>query len=330
MAGTTRLAVALNGYGLSHRGPEGVEREVLPWHEMLLIAETAEETGYESIFTPEIAAREAFSTLTGFAAATRDILLATGVVPLRARSAPTLAMAAATVQDASDGRFLLGVGSRETIRDTRERVLAVRELLRGGRTEVDGQPVGPIHLPDLDADPAPLYLAALGPRMTELAGEVADGVVLNWCTPERVAEARAQVRRGAERAGRPPSGVTVAVYVRACLGHDEEHALAALGEVAGQYGAMDRYRRQLDAMGLGREAGSAAAAWESGRPTEVPRSLLRALCVWGTREEALDRLAAYKQAGADLVVVYPVPAQEAVSSTMGTILAAAPDPAVEA
>jgi alkanesulfonate monooxygenase SsuD/methylene tetrahydromethanopterin reductase-like flavin-dependent oxidoreductase (luciferase family) len=155
-------------------------------------------------------------------------------------------------------------------------------------------------------------------------------VLLNWCTPDRVAEARAQVRRGAERAGRPPSGVTVAVYVRACLGHDEQHALVALGEVAGQYGAMDRYRRQLEAMSLAREAASAAAAWESGRPREVPRSFLRALCVWGTREEALDRLAVFKEAGADLVVVYPVPAQEAVSSTMGTILAAAPDPAVEA
>src|SRR5918992_1599108 len=233
MAGTMRMAVALNGYGLSHRGPEGVEREVLPWHEMLLIAETAEETGYESIFTPEIAAREAFSTLTGFAAATREILLATGVVPLRARTAPTLAMAAATVQ---------------------------------------GEPVGPIHLPDPDADPAPLYLAALGPRMTELAGEVADGVVLNWCTPERVAEARARVRRGAERVGGAPPGGTVAVYVRACLGHDEEHALAALKEVAGQYGAMDRYRRQLEAMGLGEEATLAGAAWEAGRPAEVPGS----------------------------------------------------------
>src|SRR5918999_1604439 len=330
MAGTMRLAVALNGYGLSHRGPEGIEREVLPWHEMLLIAETAEETGYEAIFTPEIAAREAFATLTGFAAATREILLATGVVPLHTRAASTLAMAAATVQDASDGRFVLGVGSRETIQATRDRVPAVLKLLRGGQAEIGGETVGPIHLPDPEADPPPLYLAALGPLMTELAGEVADGVVLNWCTPERVAEARAQVRRGAERAGRPPSGVTVAVYVRACLGHDEQHALVALGEVAGQYGAMDRYRRQLEAMSLAREAASAAAAWESGRPREVPRSFLRALCVWGTREEALDRLAVFKEAGADLVVVYPVPAQEAVSSTMGTILAAAPDPAVEA
>jgi 2-methylisocitrate lyase-like PEP mutase family enzyme len=62
----------------------------------------------------------------------------------------------------------------------------------------------------------------------------------------------------------------------------------------------------------------------------VPSSLLGAVCVRGTREEALQRLAEYGRAGADLVVVYPVPAQEAVSSTMGTLLAAAPDPAVGA
>src|SRR5918992_2158790 len=99
MAGTMRMAVALNGYGLSHRGPEGVEREVLPWHELLLIAETAEETGYEAIFTPEIRAREAFVTLAGFAAATNEIRLATGVVPMTSRTLDRMAMAAASLQD---------------------------------------------------------------------------------------------------------------------------------------------------------------------------------------------------------------------------------------
>jgi alkanesulfonate monooxygenase SsuD/methylene tetrahydromethanopterin reductase-like flavin-dependent oxidoreductase (luciferase family) len=329
MAGTMRLAVALNGYGMPGRGAHG-EREVLPWHELLLIAETAEETGYEAIFTPEIAAREAFATLTGFAGDTREIHLATGVVPLHTRALTTLVMAAASVQDVSDGRFVLGVGSRDTIESVRKRVRAIRDLLGEGRAEIDGEQLGPIDLPDPEADPVLVYLGALGPRMTELAGEVADGVVLNWCTPERVAQARAQAARGSERADGPPHDFTVAVYVRACLGHDEEHTLAALREAAGQYAAMDRYRRQFVAMGLGEEAARAGAAWEAGRLAEVPDALLQAVCVWGTREEALERLGAYREAGADLVVVYPVPAQEAVSSTMGTVLAAAPDPAVEA
>jgi alkanesulfonate monooxygenase SsuD/methylene tetrahydromethanopterin reductase-like flavin-dependent oxidoreductase (luciferase family) len=320
-----RLAVALNGYGLTHRGPDGIEREVLPWHEIVLLTETAEETGYEAVFTPEIAAREAFATLSGLASATGELRLATGVVPLEARAPATLAMAAVTLQDISDGRFILGVGSREAIRSARDRLRALRELLAGGS---DGD-AGPLDIARPEGVDVPVYLAALGPRMTELAGEAADGVLLNWCTPERVAEARAQVARGAERAGRDPSGVTVCVYVRACLGHEEVHALAALGEAAAQYASMPKYRRQFDAMGLGSEADRAARASTGGPRSGVPVALLRNVCVWGTREEGLGRLEDYHRAGADLVVVYPVPVQEAVSSTMGTLLAAAPNPAVE-
>lgn len=317
-----RLAVALNGYGLTHRGPKGIEREVLPWHEVVLLAETAEETGYEVVFTPEIAAREAIATLSGLASATQEIHLATGVVPLEARAPATLAMAAATLQDISGGRFILGVGSREPTGSARERLRILRRLFEGGG---DGD-AGPLDIAGPDGVDVPVYLAALGPRMTELAGEAADGVVLNWCTPERVAEARRQIGRGAERAGREPSEVTVAVYVRACLGHEEAHAVAVLGEATAQYASMPKYRRQFRAMGLGSEADRAAAA---GPPGQVPAALLKAVCVWGTREEGVARLEDYHRAGADLVVVYPVPAQEAVSSTMGTLLAAAPNPMVE-
>jgi alkanesulfonate monooxygenase SsuD/methylene tetrahydromethanopterin reductase-like flavin-dependent oxidoreductase (luciferase family) len=330
-----RLAVALNSYGLVDRHAGGDVRDVLPWHELLLIAETAEETGYEAIFTPEIRAREAFATLAALADATREVRLASGVVPIHSRAVATMALGAATLQDISDGRFVLGLGSSESVDDTRAYVRAVRELLNDDPATPPGAGGGADDLQPVDLARAgglevPIFLAALGPRMTTLAGEVADGVVLNWCTPERVAAARRQVAEGAGRAGRDPRKVAVAVYVRACLGHDQEHAVAALRDAAGQYAAMDTYRRQFEAMGLGPEAAAAAGAWGAGRPGEVPPALLRACCVWGTREEGLEGLAAYREAGADLVVVYPVPAQEAASSIMGTVLAAAPNPAVEA
>ena len=327
---TMRLAVALNGYGLSLERDGRPVRQVLPWPDLVGIVETAEETGYEAVFTPEIAAREAFSTLAGFAAATTWVGLATGVVRLDRRDVHTTALAASTLEDLSGGRFILGVGSGGPIEETRRSVTGVRAALRGH--EVAG--IGPTGEPlvstlDRPSPDVPLFLAALGPRMTELAGEVADGVLLNWCTPERVALARQEVARGAERAGRDPAGITVAVYVRACLGHDRAHAMAALREAAGLYASMPRYRRQFGSMGLGAEAEAAARPGEGGRWDHVPESLVSAVCVSGSREEAQERLAAFHQAGADLVVVYPVPAQEAVSSIMGTVLAAAPDPAVE-
>src|ERR687892_366821 len=124
----------------------------------------------------------------------------------------------------SAGRAIVGVGSGP------ERRLA---LVAAGLEEL-GRAMG---------DAIPCFLAALGPSMAELAGRVADGVLLNWCPPERVARARGEIASGAEAVGRDPAEVTVAVYVRACLGHDEDHALGALAEAAEMYAGIPAYRR---------------------------------------------------------------------------------------
>jgi alkanesulfonate monooxygenase SsuD/methylene tetrahydromethanopterin reductase-like flavin-dependent oxidoreductase (luciferase family) len=160
--------------------------------------------------------------------------------------------------------------------------------------------------------------------MTELAGEVADAALLNWCTPERVAKARDELSRGAEVAGRDPESVEIAVYVRTCLGHDESHALQVLGAASAEYARFTNYARQFDLMGLGEPAQAAARGDEA-----AELSMARALCVWGSREEAMSRFTEWRDAGADLVIVYPVPVLEVQSSILGTVLAAAPSPAVE-
>lgn len=315
------LAVALNGYGLLR--PDGFGREVLPLADLVHSVHAAERGGYEAMFMPEIAAREAFSTLVGLAAVTERIGLATGVVRIDRRDLRTTALATATAHEAAGGRFILGVGSRLPIEATRAFLADVRLLLEGEAVE---GPDGPEHLDHPPgAGAVPLYLAALGPRMCELAGERADGVVLNWCTPERVARARDEINRGADRGGRDPSAVRIAVYVRTSLEPDQSLAVATLREAASQYAGMPTYRRQFEAMGLGEQATAAARS-----PSEIPDSLLRAVCAWGGRDEAIERLAAYGQAGADLVVVYPVPVLEAASSILATVLGVAPQPAAAA
>jgi alkanesulfonate monooxygenase SsuD/methylene tetrahydromethanopterin reductase-like flavin-dependent oxidoreductase (luciferase family) len=305
-------------------------REPLAWHDLLQVVETAEETGYEIALVPEIRGREAFGTLAGFAAATARIRLGPGVLPITSRPPTLTAMGAATVHEASGGRFVLGLGSgRATsgaVELVREYVRQVRAALRGEVVTASGPfPVKGFRLGmEPPQEPVPVWVAALGPRMVELAGEAGDGVLLNWCTPERVAKAREEVARGAERGGRDPAGVTVAAYVRACLGQEEAHALEALGPAAAEYAGFPNYARQLEAMGLGGPAGAAAAGDPRGGG-----ALARALCVWGDRDDALSRLREWRDAGADLVVVYPVPALEPLSSILGTVLAAAPSPAVE-
>ncbi len=81
-----------------------------------------------------------------------------------------------------------------------------------------------------DLPPAPVYLAALGPQMLRLAGETADGALLNWATPERIAVSRARIDEGAARAGREPGAVPVTMYIRVCIDDDVAAARRALGQ----------------------------------------------------------------------------------------------------
>jgi len=306
-------------------------REPFPWHDFVQVAQTAEEAGYRALFVPEIAGREAFSTLAGLAAHTERLLLGTGVVPVHARRLETTAMAATTVQELSKGRFVLGVGAgppgRGSLDRVRRHVAALRVAFSGGTA---GDPGAAHFRVDLDlGPPPPIWLAALGDGMVALAGEIADGVLLNWCTPERVGRARRLVAEGASRAGRDPEAVTVAVYVRACIDPEEEVAMAALKEPTGQYASMAHYRRQMEEMGLGGLAAAAARAHEEGRPDDVPDDLVRALCVVADGDAGHQRLSAMRGAGAQLPIVYPVPAREPVSSAMGTMLALAPSPILQ-
>jgi alkanesulfonate monooxygenase SsuD/methylene tetrahydromethanopterin reductase-like flavin-dependent oxidoreductase (luciferase family) len=80
-----------------------------------------------------------------------------------------------------------------------------------------------------DLPPAPVYLAALGPQMLRLAGEVSDGALLNWATPERIAASRERIDEGAARAGRAPGSVPMTMYIRVCVDDDEAAAREAFG-----------------------------------------------------------------------------------------------------
>jgi alkanesulfonate monooxygenase SsuD/methylene tetrahydromethanopterin reductase-like flavin-dependent oxidoreductase (luciferase family) len=133
----------------------------------------------------------------------------------------------------------------------------------------------------------PIWIAALGPKATRLAGEIADGVILNWCTPERVAEARDAIRAAAAEAGRDPGACTISVYVRASFTDRADEALLA---AAAEYTSYPSYARQFEAMGV--------------EPTA--EGAVEAVCLRGDPAGAKDRLEAYREAGADVPVVYPV------------------------
>jgi alkanesulfonate monooxygenase SsuD/methylene tetrahydromethanopterin reductase-like flavin-dependent oxidoreductase (luciferase family) len=117
--------------------------------------------------------------------------------------------------------------------------------------------------PGLEGLPAaPVYLAALGPQMLRLAGETADGALLNWATPERIAVSRSAIDAGAARAGRTPGAVPMTMYIRVCIDDDAAAARQAFGTQVLGY-AMSRpgipqsagYRGLFAQMGFGGELG---------------------------------------------------------------------------
>lgn len=286
------------------RGTAVALRDPLPWPDFAGAARLAEELRYAGVFLPEIAGRDALAALTGLAGETSEILLGTGVVPMTARTPHLTAMGAATVHERSGGRAILGLGTGPAVPGALDRL---RDLVGEVRALLAGEEDGRARLSLSGPSPVPIWIAALGPRALRTAGEVADGVLLNWCPPERVAQARRAVREAAEAAGRDPDRIAVAVYVRANLGGGEgDDGLAALRRAAGEYASYPSYARQFSAVGLGEEAAAAARAHSSGRTREVPEAFVRAVALVGDPEAARERLDAYRIAGADLRVVYPV------------------------
>lgn len=283
-------------------------RDPWPWPDFAALAREGEAQGYRAMFLPEITGRDSLAALTGLAGETTELLLGTGIVPMDARSPQLAAMAAATVQERSAGRAILGLGTGPAVAGSLDRlkalVLGLKAAFKGEPSEVFGRPVMLSLVPET---PPQIWIAALGPRAVALAGEVADGVLLNWCPPERVASVKTQLAEGAERAGRDPTDVVIAAYVRASLG-DEGPALAAIRAMTGEYASYPAYARQFEQVGLGEGALAAAEAHRAGRPEEVPEAFVRAVALLGDPAEARERLEAYREAGVDLPVVYPVAA----------------------
>jgi alkanesulfonate monooxygenase SsuD/methylene tetrahydromethanopterin reductase-like flavin-dependent oxidoreductase (luciferase family) len=282
------------------RQPSGTAFTIrdLPWTEVAVIAREGEALGYDAVLLPEITGtRDALATLVGIAGETESLGLGTGVIPMGPRTSQLAAMAAATVQERSGGRLVLGVGTGGSAPGALDRLRSYVSEIR------EALAASPLPLPA----PVPVWIAALGPRAVELAGEIADGVILNWCTPDRVAEARDAIRASAQAAGRAADAVMISVYVRASF---SDRADEALNAAAAEYASYPSYARQFRAMGVDATA----------------EAVVEAICLRGDPSRARDRLEAYRAAGADLPVVYPVLAPgETAQASIATLTPLAPE-----
>jgi alkanesulfonate monooxygenase SsuD/methylene tetrahydromethanopterin reductase-like flavin-dependent oxidoreductase (luciferase family) len=154
-----------------------------------------------------------------------------------------------------------------SIQQMREAVQIIRMAAAGERVNFDGKfyRLKNFRLAIPAPSPPPrIYLAALGPRMCELAGELADGVLLNWIPPSAVGASLRQVEAGAKRAGRSRSDVDVAVYVRTCVTDEREPVREALARDITGYAIVNAYARFFEECGFSEEVEAVNAAWKAG------------------------------------------------------------------
>ncbi len=293
---------------------------LLPVAGQVDVAKRAEALGYDTVWAAEAGTNDAFGLLTACAAATSRIGLATGVLPIFTRTPALMAQSAATLQDASGGRFALGIGVSSATIVTRwngvpydrlldrmrDYTLAVREILTGEKVTrasdlypVDGYRL----LMRVPSPPPPVLVGALNPAMLRLAGEVSDGALLNWIGVDAVPAALAHVAAGAGGAPRRN-----AVFVRVCVTSDVEAARAwARREVMG-YVIVPAYRRAFATQGWGDACDAAMALWDAGdrrgAAGSLPDAFVDSLCLAGPASSVRERFDAFRAAGADEPVAF--------------------------
>jgi alkanesulfonate monooxygenase SsuD/methylene tetrahydromethanopterin reductase-like flavin-dependent oxidoreductase (luciferase family) len=280
------------------------------------LARLAERLGYESLWVTHGLGRDSFLVLAAYGAATARIGLANGVVPIYPRHPVAMAQAALTLNEMTGGRFRLGIGvshaaSMEDMLGLRvvEPLAAMREyvaVLRGALGE--GADFHGRHyrarwamgVPKRPPAP-PIYLAALSAKMLELAGEIADGVVLWLCPPAYVRDvAVPALTRGRRRAGRALDDFTIVAAVPLAVTADRAVGMTAFRAELVRYATLPFYRAMLTAAGLG----DALAAFD--RDGAVPEAMAEALGVVGSADAAREYVEAYRRAGVTLPAVRPI------------------------
>ena len=332
----------------------------LSFEDQRTLAREAAELGYTQVWTPEGPGVDSFQLCAMRWQASRDVLpegLATGisVSPVAYRTPMGFAMSAGTLGAMTHGRFILGIGSggiyrpefraamgirtHSTLAVMRDYLAVIRRLLAGETVDYDGPAVAARGL-RLAMDPpagTPVYLGALGPRMLELAGEAADGVCLNWCTVDQVAEARQRVDTGAQRAGRAAVSVPLVEYIRICVDDDVATARrglarATVGYALGPAGAgRDRrfgYRPHFERMGFADELTELDQRRESGASRDqlydaVSDDLLQAVGYYGTPDAAFEHFSTLAT-GLDVALVRVVAARRGLEATRAVMRACAP------
>jgi F420-dependent oxidoreductase-like protein len=300
----------------------------------------AERLGYDSVWTAEAYGSDAATILAWLAQATSTIKLGSAIFQMPGRSAAMTAMTAATIDQLSDGRMLLGIGSSgpqvaegwhgqrfaRQLQRTREYVAVVRMALARERVEFHGEtlelplPDGPGKALKLTIAPVqermPIYIAAIGPKNTQLTAEIADGWIPTLFSPEHVSEFRPLLEAGFARGGVGYEAFDIAPTVNVMVSDDLERARDAMRHFIALYVGGMGSRKQNFYNALVRRYGFEDAAEQvqslylEGRKDEaaaaLPGELIDAVSLVGPGDVVRARLALYREAGVGTLMISPM------------------------
>ena len=307
--------------------------------DQLKIVQEAERLGYDSLWAAEAYGSDTATVLGWLAGQTSSIRLGAGIFQMPARSAAMTAMTAATIDQLSGGRMILGIGSSgpqvaegwhgqrfaKQLQRTREYVAVIRMALARERVEFQGETLE-LPLPDGPGkalklmispvqEPIPIYLAAIGPKNTALAGEIADGWIPTLFSPEHVSELRPLLQEGAARSGRTLDGFDIAPTVNVFVTSDLAKARDAMRPFIALYvGGMGSrkqnfYNQLVCRYGFEQQARQIQDLYLDGRREEamaaIPDELIDTVSLCGPPEAVRERLAVYRDAGVGTLGVTP-------------------------
>jgi probable F420-dependent oxidoreductase len=296
-----------------------------PVRDIVDLSPLIEQAGFGAFWKGESNSTDPFVLISAIAARTKKLKLGTAIYHIYGRSAVTLGIQSATLQDLSDGRLLLGLGvANKTIagwhggvfdrplRRAREYIEIVRKVAAGERLNVEGKFYRSKNFrltAPPPTTPVRVYLAALGPEMLELAGEIADGVLLNWIPPEAVPASLARIQVGARRVGRTLDNFEIASFIRTCVTDDAAAARETLARDITGYATVDVYASFFRTAGYADEVSAVGAAWgagdRAGAVKRVSPRMLDGLGVVGNEAFCRARVAEFAGTGLTQPVIVP-------------------------
>ena len=291
-----------------------------------LAVRAEKEWNYPAIWLAETGGAESFALASAIACATQRVEIGTAIVPTYNRSPAVLAMGAATVAQLSDDRFILGLGTsshaiieqwngvpfKAPLARMRDSVTIVRQALAGEKTDYRGPTLEShgFRLGGRPAKPLKVYLAALREKMLQLAGEIGEGLIINFFPLESLPTILGAYREGARRSDRDASKDEVVARFQVAVTDDRERARNLVRAGFGGYVATPVYNKFFDWVGFGDVARGVSEAFANkdrgATAAAMTDAFVEAITIIGTAEECREKLAAFVEAGVTTPVIAPL------------------------